>query len=374
MQPLERYEIILYAPEWRDALARFLRHWWSSSASQNEAHFDWKYVRNPYFDDALMYLAVQGDRIVGLRGFIGSRWSVGDDGQPIIIPLAQDLFIKSEHRNTGLMQALTEFALSDLAGRGFPFVMNTTANEANFMYCWSTGWKFTDRIEVAQWPAPSNSNGSRMPSALQELDVVGNLRWIKRLLRGSSVVKGIRRQSIAKRLRQVASAAPEVRVLREPAHAEMVRLMNGRDGRRPIRHDRDEEYYRWRLDSPSAEHGFIVDRGDEPKGFILLTWNTPTAIPRLSAWAAASEETAGRLLAAAKSAGVGPIQTWTGTLSDMDREVIHAAGFCPISVSRFRPCILTKELTPRETWPSWLRDIDLSDLTNWDIDSLTAMA
>ncbi len=374
MHSLRNYKVIPYEPAWRTAMARFLRHWWSSSAALNEAHFDWKYLRNPYFDDPLMYLAIERGSIAGVRGFIGSRWRVGDASHAIVVPLAQDLFIKSEHRNTGLMQALTDCALNDLSERHFPFVMNTTANEANFMYCWSTGWKFTKRIDVAQRSGSTNSDVPRLPAALHEIDLVGDLGRVKRFLRGNSVARGARRYSIAARLRRLESSGYGVKVFRDSLAEEMSRLMLLDDGRRPLRHDRQPEYYRWRLDSPSAEHGLVVDAGEDPHGFVLLTWNTPTAIPHVSAWAAGSEEAAGRLFAAVLKSGIKPIQTWTGTLSDKGRRVIESAGFRPITVSRFRPCILTKELTARETWPSWLRDYDLSDLSNWDIDSLTAMA
>lgn len=368
------YEVIRYGPEWRTAVARFLRHWWSSSAVLNEAHFDWKYLSNPYFDEALMYLAVERGSIAGIRGFIGSKWRVGDDRRSIVVPIAQDLFIQSEHRNTGLMQALTDFALNDLSERGFPFVINTTANEPNFMYCWSTGWHFTQRVDVAQWPQSTNGNGTRLAASLQEIELVGDLGRIKRLLRGSSIARAARRYSIATNLKRLESTGRGVKVLRKPLIEVMSRLVQLDDGRRPLRHARDAEYYRWRLDSPSAEHGFVIDSGEDPQGYLLLTWNTPTAMARVSAWATKSKEISDRLFAAVTGSGIEPIQTWTGTLSAAGRQAVEAAGFRPITYSRFRPCILTKELTPRETWPSWLRAYDLSDLSNWDIDSLTAMA
>jgi DNA-binding response OmpR family regulator len=40
-------------------------------------YLEWKYEENPYTKEPVIYLAFQGSKLVGMRGFYQSKWELG---------------------------------------------------------------------------------------------------------------------------------------------------------------------------------------------------------------------------------------------------------------------------------------------------------
>ena len=71
------YDIVRYAPEFRDGVLRLQTHLWSPDLAVNDAYFAWKHEQNPFQTAPLVWLALSRGEVVGMRSFFATRWEAG---------------------------------------------------------------------------------------------------------------------------------------------------------------------------------------------------------------------------------------------------------------------------------------------------------
>jgi glycosyltransferase involved in cell wall biosynthesis/GNAT superfamily N-acetyltransferase len=107
--------------------------------------FAWKHDQNP-FGPSPMWVAVDSDRVVGLRAFM--RWNFTRDGQHLRAVRAVDTATDPAYQGTGLFTALTMNALDTLHDDGIDFVFNTP-NDRSLPGYLKMGWRIVGRVPVA---------------------------------------------------------------------------------------------------------------------------------------------------------------------------------------------------------------------------------
>lgn len=75
--------------------------------------FEWVYENNPFTDKPLNYLALEGERIVGFRGFIPQRFKV--NGKTFIVIIPTNGTIHPDHRRKGVFTELSNYSLQDIS-------------------------------------------------------------------------------------------------------------------------------------------------------------------------------------------------------------------------------------------------------------------
>lgn len=131
----------------------------------NDALFTWKHRDNP-FGPSPMWVACDGQRIVGLRVFM--RWAWERDGQVLASVRAVDTATHPDYQGRGLFTRLTLGALDDLAAEGVAFVFNTPNDKSRPGYL-KMGWREVGRLPgwvmVAKPTAPVKMLRARVPAA-----------------------------------------------------------------------------------------------------------------------------------------------------------------------------------------------------------------
>ena len=74
---VDGYEIVRYRPEHKSQVAKLQTHLWTSEPKLATRYLEWKYEENPYAKEPVIYLAFQGSKLVGMRGFYQSKWELG---------------------------------------------------------------------------------------------------------------------------------------------------------------------------------------------------------------------------------------------------------------------------------------------------------
>ena len=59
-----------YRIEDKNQVIDLLQHLWDYDASKRVRYFEWKFEQNPYTNDPLAYVAVDGDKVVAFRGYM----------------------------------------------------------------------------------------------------------------------------------------------------------------------------------------------------------------------------------------------------------------------------------------------------------------
>ena len=313
------YEIRPYTESFRDQILELQTHHWGANAERNAAYLQWKYYENPYIEEPCITLALQEDRVVGMRGMYGACWQAGEPAESFVGPCAGDVVIHPTHRGHGLFDRMMQCAEAELARRGYRYAFNLSSSATTYINCLKLGW-----------------------------EGIGSLGHVKRAAR--------KRKRIAAVWGSLWSA-PAADTPRPEAMAQLVRHST-RHGR--IRHVRDAAYLSWRFrnpfsryrflfepEAPSADlHGFLVLQHpvDEPSTLHIVDWEADD--PGIFA---------GLLERAIRSKHQRRLETWSGCASPADQSRLRQSGFSDARGRGFifsaRPTVLVRELETQRSDP-----------------------
>ena len=110
-----------------------------------EQLFHWKHDLNP-FGPSYLWVAVDGDRIVGLRAFM--RWNFVRGGRVLSAVRAVDTVTHHDYQGRGIFTALTTGALQTLRDDGIDFIFNTPNSQSLPGYL-KMGWHEVGQLPVA---------------------------------------------------------------------------------------------------------------------------------------------------------------------------------------------------------------------------------
>ncbi|MEM8619410.1 MAG: GNAT family N-acetyltransferase [Actinomycetota bacterium] len=110
-----------------------------------ERLFAWKHDENA-FGPSYMWVAADGDRIVGLRAFM--RWEFERGEATLRAVRAVDTATHPDYQGRGLFTAMTMHGLDEVRGDGVDFVFNTPNAQSRPGYV-KMGWTVVGRLPVA---------------------------------------------------------------------------------------------------------------------------------------------------------------------------------------------------------------------------------
>jgi GNAT superfamily N-acetyltransferase len=120
----------------------------------DRAFFRWKHEENP-FGRSPMWVACDGDRVVGFRTFL--RWEFTDGrGGTVKAVRAVDTATDPEYQGRGIFTRLTLAALDDLRAEGVQMVFNTPNHQSLPGYL-KMGWLVVGHLPVSVMPTSLRS-------------------------------------------------------------------------------------------------------------------------------------------------------------------------------------------------------------------------
>jgi GNAT superfamily N-acetyltransferase len=371
------YQIVPYRPDLKQQVVELQRHLWSPSPALNTAYLEWKHERNPYVDAPLIYLALCDGRAVGMRGFCGARWQVGNDGRTVLVPIAGDSVIAPEHRNRGLFTEIMVVALGDLASRGYTHTFNLGAGPVTFLVALATGWRAIGWLRPVIRRQRVGFDVRRIRDRLAGLPVLWRCaHWLPG---ASSRENRHAFQRLDRNARRPGpQVSPHVSVTPAPRPVAMAELVEriGRDGR--IRHVKDPRYFAWRFQDPLYAFRFAF--WDDARLQAYLVLGKPVSPHEDGArviivdWEATNEQVLDELLRAVIRLGGFPeLMIWSATLPDTTRALLRDHGFEPLvegsdQTARLRPSVLIRPVSDEGLPDQWVLDgRSLLDMDNWDV-------
>ena len=116
--------------------------------AEEDAFFAWKHEQNP-FGRSPMWVACDGDRVVGFRTFL--RWEFTVQARSVPVVRAVDTATDPEYQGRGIFTRLTRTALDELRDEGVEMVFNTPNSNSLPGYL-KMGWQVVGRLPVAILP------------------------------------------------------------------------------------------------------------------------------------------------------------------------------------------------------------------------------
>jgi GNAT superfamily N-acetyltransferase len=371
------YEFIPYGPQLDPLIIELQANLWSSSQTLNASYFDWKYRRNPYVKEPLIYLAMHNGKPIGMRGFFGTLWEGGSPARQMVCLYADDMVIAPEHRGNGLMSKIMNAAFQDLSARNYPYAFNLSASAVTLRSSLSMGWRsagWAHPIRRRSWTAALQralaiveQRGPSLPSQLRSFI--------------ASAHQSLRDRGLH-RTHRLLRNNPSIRLEHAPRCVEMAELVARIGTRGKIRHVRDSEYFHWRFKNPLSRYSFLFWIEERLDGYLVLQEYTSDFADRLRLnivdWEAINPAVQSSLLeSACVIANERPLWIWAATLPQPTTDMLaHRRFLVPGSLPDrpSPPSVLVRPLchdSPDAVWP--LAGRSLLDLSNWDLRMLYSM-
>ncbi|MDT8441713.1 MAG: GNAT family N-acetyltransferase [Desulfuromonadales bacterium] len=111
---------------------------------RDRAFWNWKHAQNP-FGESISYVAMEGERLVGLRTFLRWQWCAGNQSYDAI--RAVDTATHPQHQRKGIFSRLTLAVLDEARREQFDFVFNTPNRKSLPGYL-KMGWRLVGQLPL----------------------------------------------------------------------------------------------------------------------------------------------------------------------------------------------------------------------------------
>ena len=174
------YQIVKYGPEFRNQILGLQAHLWGKDLALNSRYMEWKYEVNPYLNVPMIYVAMNGDKVVGMRGYFGALWQIGQPGTKHVVLCAGDLVIDPQHRSRGLFRQLSNFAVADLSRLGHKLVFSLSVSPITFLGSLRMDWRNVGSYQTFRREKVENTTPWEIQRLVKTLRVVwryASSRW-----------------------------------------------------------------------------------------------------------------------------------------------------------------------------------------------------
>ena len=373
--------IVEYSPEHRDAIAGLQAQVWSPEAALNRQYMAWKYEDNPYGHTPHLYLVLDGDQAVAMRGFYPSCWEFGPQPQRRVFFVADDLVVRDDHRSRGLVNSLMQAAYDGLHQRGIDYLLNLSGGRFTVESSQVTGWQSAGELDPMERRSPSRRRRDAVGRGLARTPALWRYissRFLSRGAGGSAFARLDRRPGTL-----VGRGGVAVRVSRRAMPVDMAGVVRriGHDGR--IRHVRDESYFDWRFRNPLHDYRFFYVGEPELDGYMILkrAIDLGGANPRVCVvdLEAVDDRTRDALLECLTRHDLfEELFVWSATLSGKALDVLSGAGFAATSQRHPAPAmpkVLVRATDATRLAEDWrVEGMRLLETASWDMRMLYSMA
>ncbi len=218
----------------------------------------WKYWENPFIESPIVFVVRQGDVLVGMRGLCGTRWTVGPDATPVVLPQADDLIIHPDHRNRGLFLLVHRAMIAEAAEREFPAIISLSGVATTQQLSLVCGYKELGVLDKIHRPITAPLPRVRRASG----------RALRLLRQQGAHLSGVVMDEICRGIGGGANIEVTSR-----ADVEAMSALAESTSRGASRAVHSTEFFRWRLKDPDRVFRFVYWRDSHLRGYLVLAWD-----------------------------------------------------------------------------------------------------
>jgi len=358
-------QIVPYQPRFRGRVAQVRSSVLGHSPALNEQYLDWKYDRNPFPEATALYLAVSGDRVVGMRGMFGTGWEFAT-GEVIALAQDADVMVAPEYRGRGLYRAMDIAASATMAERGVSHMISMSSNAANRAAASRLGWTKVGGFQFARrrvrgWPFGPELTG-RVDGAL------------RRRLHGSFLGRGQFHLFDERAKGRLPSGSFWSGTRVDPES--FAQVIDRSPQPRPIHPLRSPEYLSWRFDNPLAEYRFVYSGKDPVDGYLVLAKASPWHVWIVDMEATKIDVARDLLTDAIKCSSRTALDLWTVSTSQNHSELLEELAFRPLppNTSPSTDGMFMVRPTAVGDMSLKLNGYSLTDIANWELRMISSDA
>ncbi len=122
----DTYGCCLYTPDLLPQVLDVMSFLWEETPQARLEYFRWKYTDNPNVERPLGIVALWKGRVVGFRGYFATRFEIPDKTNNLVVLVAGDTCVHSDHRHKGLSVLMGNLAMDTFSGT-YRVFLNMTA-------------------------------------------------------------------------------------------------------------------------------------------------------------------------------------------------------------------------------------------------------
>lgn len=361
------YECVPYRPEFRDQIIRLQTHLWGSDLELNAAYFAWKYERNPYSRDPVIFVTLCDGEVVAMRGFHGAQWRFGQHGTLDNSFCACDLVVAPAHRKQGIHREVTGAGLRELGRRGHRFVFNLSANPANYISSLRAGWRLIGPFATVRRETTRGLRAQRWKLRVQGMPFFWKYAHVAEGVFSGKGVAALDTHPA------ISTKSGALTVSRKPNAQLMTQIAQRSAFGDGFGHVRTPEFFEWRFQNPVHDYRFVTFMDADGCGYLILQGTRGARRGRVNIvdWQASDGVIRNRMIETIVRLGVlDSVATWSVCLpAEMTKNLLRT-GFDTIDESRgvssYRPGLLIKPLD--EISDDWtLCGCDIANIDNWNL-------
>lgn len=128
-----------YSEEYKEQIIDLLEILWHFDRKKRILYFKWKFEDNPYTNEPLAFIALDGEKVVAFRGYMVQPMIFGNI-QFLEASLA-DTVTHSDYRRMGLFKSLTNFSISEISKMNNIYIsLNSSSGGPTLNGYLSLGW------------------------------------------------------------------------------------------------------------------------------------------------------------------------------------------------------------------------------------------
>lgn len=380
---LHDYTIIRYRPRLRSQILELQTHLWGANLKSNDEYLEWKYFLNPYNTEALIYVALHENEVVGMRGFYGTCWELAGGDTRFNCLSGADAVVHPDHRRRGLLTQMTAASLEDLATSGYGYFITLSAGAFTTSALMRLGWQSAGALQaihrIGKTPTTLSERDHGLLCKLPRLAKM--YTYLYRFQKKSwacpeqsnpfhSFDKSAKHDHLKKQYCISAGNVPRIEDMEE-----LILRNTSNDGL--IRHVRDRDFFAWRFQNPFCRYRYLYCDNGRLEGYLVL--QAPRAFQKAKIamvdYEATNATVWSNLVATATQwCDDHELMTWAATLSNDQKPVLQRHGFdAPKKAEKFledafSPVVLVRPINPDILGTEWkLGNRQLLNLTNWNL-------
>jgi len=267
------YTVVPYSADLEKATASLHADLIHRSPGFSRSYLRWKYRENPFISSPLVFLVLRGREVVGMRGMFGTAWTLDAGGEPVVLPHADDLVVRADHRNRGLFVLLHRALVRAARDQGYRALLSLSGGEVTQDLQLAAGWKTVGTLKRIYRVPPRRGKKPPDPSGAAIPRIPGGYRIRRVALRlgvGSHFLPS--GQAVDRVLTRMTSPEnPHILPSATPDHGAMAALAESGGGNR-VRSVRSEPFFRWRLSNPDRRYRCLYWRDSRLRGYLVLAW------------------------------------------------------------------------------------------------------
>lgn len=220
--------------------------WPSLNKVERNQQFEWRYLKNPYQNDVYVYLALDGNKVIGFRGLTLQLFKLGDKTFKVFSPA--DSITHPDFQRLGIMSKLTIVSI-DAVNNSFPdeiiILLNTTTSSISMPLYLKQNWQKINNIKKFAYK-------------------FSILNYVKNKINAESVHGMIRPKILKKR-------GYEIESTKELKIKEILIFTQENRNYRKLMNIQDELFYSWIYSHQSEKYTFLYcKKGSLLNGYLII--------------------------------------------------------------------------------------------------------